>query len=327
MKSLRTKICGSCLTAFVTVATSHAYADDLRIAELQAAVAKPYFITMKCGAEAAAKDLGVKLLWAGTPSPEVAEERKIFDALKLQNPDGWLISTFSSTAFIQPVKELMAAGKPVVLADGSLDEDVMLEGFNSDSSDAAQQIAAYLTSHIKGKGKVGIIASFPGDVVDAGRYKGLPDAFAKSGSPLEVLPVQYGQVDSSLTAKIAAGLILAHSDLTAIYATNGSAAEGVVSAVRSAHAEDRVMVVAYDATPDEVEALHENRIQALLAQSPYLIGNESVKSVVKYLRANPNGGPVKPNTPIHKTTPIKLLTKDNIDSEEGMKFHEISVCK
>ncbi|TKB18642.1 MAG: hypothetical protein E5V75_08690 [Mesorhizobium sp.] len=86
------------------------------------------------------------------------------------------------------------------------------------------------------------------------------------------------------------------------------------------------MVVAYDATPDEVEAMRDNRIQALVAQSPYLIGYQSMKSVVEYLRAHPGGGPVKPKDPAHNTTPIMMLTKDNIDSPETKPFHELSVC-
>ncbi|TKB18641.1 MAG: hypothetical protein E5V75_08685 [Mesorhizobium sp.] len=225
MNSFRKGLLTSGIAALGLVASSYTYAEDLRIAELQAAVSKSYFVTMKCGAQHAAKDLGVTLLWNGSPGPEVAEERKVFDALKLQNPDGWLISSFSATAFIQPVKELMTAGKPVVLADGSLDEDVELEVFNSDSTAAANMIGAYLASHIRGKGKIGVIASFPGDVVDATRYKALPDTFAKTAPQLEVLPVEYGQVDSSLAAKLAAGLILGHPDLAAIYATNGSAAQ------------------------------------------------------------------------------------------------------
>lgn len=311
----------------LAAATTQTRAEDLKIANLSAVVGDPYFISMKCGAERAAKELGITFLWNGATTPGVAEQMKIMDALKLQDPDGWMITSFSSTALIGPAKELMAAGKPVVLADGDFDEPVMLEGLQSDNSLAAEMIAGYLSEHLQGKQKIAVIASFPGNTVDVARYKDLPDVLAKTAPDFQVLPVEYGQNDSSVSAKIASGLILAHPDLAVIYATNGSQAQGTISAIRSANAEDRIKVVAYDATPDEVQALRDGRIQALLAQSPYLIGQEAVKSLVEYLRANPGGAAVKPKDPIYKKTPIMLLTKDNIDSEEAKPFPYLSVCQ
>lgn len=327
MKFSRKTLWSSCFAALGALASSHASADNIKIANLSALVGDPYFISMKCGAEHAAKDLGIAFLWNGSTSPGVAEQIKVMDALKLQNPDGWMVTSFSSTALIQPIKEQMAAGKPVVLADGTLDEEAMLQGFHSDNSGAAEEIAKFVSQHVKGKGKVGVIASFPGNPVDQARYEELPASLAKLAPQLEVLPFEFGKVDSSLSAKIAAGLILAHPDLTVLYATNGAQAQGVVSAVRSANAQDRIQVVAYDATPDEVQALRDNRIQALLAQSPYLIGESAVKALVEYLRANPGGAAVNPKKPIYSMTPIMMLTKDNIDSEEAKPFPYLSVCK
>ncbi|RUZ72516.1 hypothetical protein EN943_30220 [Mesorhizobium sp. M7A.F.Ca.US.006.01.1.1] len=326
MKFSRKTLWTSCIAALGALASSYAGAEDLKIANLSALVGDPYFISMKCGAEAAAKELGVNLLWNGSTGPGIAEQVKVMDALKLQNPDGWMLTSFSSTALIQPIKELMAAGKPVVLADGTLDEEIMLEGFHSDNSGAAEQIAKFVSEHVKGKAKIGVVASFPGNPVDQARYEDLPKTLAKLAPNVEVLPFEYGKVDSSLSAKIAAGLILAHPDLTVLYATNGAQAQGVISAVRSANAQDRIMVVAYDATPDEVEGLRAGRIQALIAQSPYLIGKLSMKAVVDYLRANPGGAAVKPKNPVYSMTPIMMLTKDNIDTEEAKPFPYLSAC-
>jgi ribose transport system substrate-binding protein len=315
---LRYDLAAACLLA--VVAGSEARADDITIANVSTDVGDPYFVSMKCGVEDEAKAEGVKLLWNGSTSTEVAPEMQIFDAIKLKNPDGYILTSFSQTAFIEPVKNLMAQGKPVVLADSTMEQDVFYQGFHGDDEKAGDDIADYLSKEFTKAGKLGIIAAVPGNPIDEARYKDLPAKLAKAVPNLTVLPPQYAKVDSSTAAKLASGLIVANPDLVAIYATNGPQAQGTIAAVRAAKAEDRIKVIAYGSAPDEVEALKSGRVDVLVAQSPYKIGQAAVKSVVGYIKGHPNKSPVQPLSESYATTPLMLLTKANVDSAEAKPF-------
>ena len=57
-----------------------------------------------------------------------------------------------------------------------------------------------------------------------------------------------------------------------VFATNLFSAEGTATGVRQADKQDQVKVVSFDAGPDQVKALQDGTIQALVAQQPGTIG-------------------------------------------------------
>lgn len=294
--------------------------DKISIAGVSILVADPYFVSVKCGAQDAAKALDVTLYWSGSTDAEVAAQRQIFDALSLKDPDGYVMTPFNQTAFIGPVRDVMAKGKPVVLADATMAENVFYQGFHSDNEQAQREIATYLAANLKEKGKVAVVAFGPANPIDEARYTALPDMLKENAPQLELLPQQYAKGSSSEAAQVVAGLIQAHPDLIAVYATNGPQAEGAASAIRAAKLTGKIKVIAYAASPSEIEGLREGKFDALLAQAPYLVGKASVEAVVNYLKSHESGGPVQPLAEPYSMTPTKLITKDNVDAPDTQDY-------
>jgi ribose transport system substrate-binding protein len=310
---------GTCMmiTGFATPVTAK---DPITIAGVSILIADPYFISVKCGAQDAAKALDVKLDWAGSTDAEVAAQRQIFDARTLRDPAGYVMTPFNQTAFIAPVKDAMAKGKPVALADATMAENVFYQGFHSDNELAMREIAGYLAANFKDPGKVAVVAFGPANPIDEARYTSLPALLKKTAPSLELLAPQFAKGSSTDAAQVVAGLIQAHPDLVAVYATNGPQAEGAASAIRAAKLTDKIRVIAYSAAPADIQGLRDGKFSALLAQSPYLVGKSSVESVVKYLRSHDHAGPVQPLASPYSLTPTKLITKDNIDAPETQDY-------
>src|SRR5918911_5130269 len=74
-----------------------------QIAFVGADLPDPFYLTMKCGAFAAAKQYNVSLSWQGTNGVDYAPELSIFNATRQKKPDGIIVAPFSPTAFIKPV--------------------------------------------------------------------------------------------------------------------------------------------------------------------------------------------------------------------------------
>ena len=103
--ALTTVVCAS-------VAISASSGTTLRIAGVVAQTPDPYFVSMKCGALSAAKKLGgVSLTWQGPVQPSVPQQITALGSVAVTKPDGVILTPFSPTAFLQPVKKLMQQGK------------------------------------------------------------------------------------------------------------------------------------------------------------------------------------------------------------------------
>src|SRR4051794_31520602 len=91
-----------------------------------------FYLTMNCGAQAAAKAAGVTLDFQGPDEFDAAQQTPIVNAVAAKKPDAVLIAPTDTKALYAPIKQLAAGGTKVVLVDTSLE----------DSSMAVSQIAS-----------------------------------------------------------------------------------------------------------------------------------------------------------------------------------------
>ena len=178
-----------------------------------------------------------------------------------------------------------------------------------------------LAKAIGGHGTVGILTYGAGDLVQDERWQGLKQALAASYPNIKVLPPQYVGLDTTKAASATTSLVLAHSDLSAIFSTEGPAGAGAASALLAAHKKGAVKLYSFDAIPVEVQGLKSGAYEGLVAQSPYLEGVDAVKSAVNFLRQKGSThGAVHPTTPYHVATPVKVLTRANVNKPSSKKY-------
>ena len=152
------------VAATAAAAFSAAGASKLRIAGVVAQTPDPYFVSMKCGALAAAKKLGnVSLSWQGPVQPSVSQQITALNSVAVTKPDGVILTPFSPTAFLQPVSKLMKQGIPVALTDAYLSKNSAYSATYTDVSKSGPVLARRIAGLIGGKGEVGIVAFGAGD--------------------------------------------------------------------------------------------------------------------------------------------------------------------
>ena len=288
----------------------HQATAQLNVAAVVADAADPFYLTMRCGAFSAAAKYNVKLTWQGSTSVDYGPEVSILHAVELKKPQGIILAPFSATAFIAPVKSLMAQGTPVVTVDGSLNAKVELENVHTDNYAAGESAADMLGAALHGKGTVGVITFEPGIPVEAARVNGFVAEMHRRFPHVKVLSTQYGGADAGKSATITSGLLARNPDLAGIYATDTNDAEGAASAVRAAGDLSKVKVVAYDAAPQEVQALKTGLFSAVIAQEPYQEGYRAVEIMAKYLRHQISRAQI----PYYYPTGSVVVTKANVNS-------------
>src|SRR5690606_181279 len=114
------------------------------------------------------------------------------------------------------------------------------------------------------------------------RVKGFEEA-AAADEAFEYLGVQYSHNDPATAANLVSSALQKDPDIVGIFAGNLFAAEGSATGVRQAGATD-VTIVGFDAGPNQVEALREGTVHALVAQQPFEIGVMGVQAADKALK-------------------------------------------
>ena len=120
-------------------------------------------------------------------------------------------------------------------------------------------------------GKVLVVSVQPGISTTDARAKGFQDAVAADPKYTD-LGVQYSQNEPQKAAQIVTAALQKDPDIVGIFAANLFSAEGAATGVRQANKQDQVKIVGFDAGPDQVKALRDGTVQALVAQQPGKIG-------------------------------------------------------
>jgi rhamnose transport system substrate-binding protein len=83
----------------------------------------PYFDTSNKGAQEAAKELGVTVLYQGPATADATQQIQLINSLIAQKVNGLAISADDSDALVPAGKDAMAAGIPVVSFDSAIGKD------------------------------------------------------------------------------------------------------------------------------------------------------------------------------------------------------------
>ncbi|MBO0874559.1 MAG: substrate-binding domain-containing protein, partial [Pseudonocardia sp.] len=166
-------------------------------------------------------------------------------------------------------------------------------------------------------GKVLVVSVQPGVSTTDARSKGFEDA-VKADPRYTDLGVQYSMNEPQKAAQIVTAALQKDPDIVGVFATNLFSAEGSATGIRQAGKQDQVKVVGFDAGPDQVKALREGTVQALVAQQPGKIGQDGIQQAIAALKGQPVTKQIQ--------TGFTIVTKDNVDKPDGQAALYKSSC-
>jgi ribose transport system substrate-binding protein len=242
----------------------------------------PFFNSVFLGAKQEARKLGgsISVRLAGPSQVDPQQQVAAFKALVNARISGIAVAPTDAKAIVPAVKEAVKAGIPVVdynltIADPSLVVSQVLTKTLPGAKAAGRRMCAALG----GKGSVFIAGAHAGNPTLQLRWNGFRAGLASCPNVKTVFHV-IGCEPSQATG-IVKSAIVRDSKLIGFYADSQCTATSVVQAVRSSGLGKTAHVYAYDATPDEVNALKAGKIQLLIAQKGLLQGQLSLRYLWK----------------------------------------------
>jgi len=278
-----------------------------------------FYITMDCGVRAEAKKLGAKVTTEGPAKFDATLSRPILEAVVAKKPDAILFAPNDVNAMQKPLEAAAKKGIKIVLVDTTV-KDPKFAVSEISSNNLAGGAAAFkaVQQLVPAGGKVLGIGVKPGISTTDARDKGFKDAAEASGGKYTFIGQEYSDNEPSKAAQITTAAIAANPDLKAIFASNLFSAQGAATGIKQAGKEGEIVVIGFDAGPDQVAALKDGTVQALIAQQPYNIGVQGVQQAVKALKGQ--------KTKKKITTGFTILTKNNVDSKAGKAAQYRAKC-
>ena len=137
-------------------------------------------------------------------------------------------------------------------------------------------------------------------------------------SNFEFIGQEYSQNEPAIAAQITTAAIAANPDLKAIFASNLFSAQGAATGIKQAGKEGEIIVIGFDAGPDQIKALKDGTVQALIAQKPYNIGTQGVTQALRAIKGKKNKKKI--------TTGFTIITDKNVNTNFGKKAAYRSKC-
>ena len=235
---------------------------------IQGVAGDGFYVTMGCGIQAEAKKLGnVTTNIQGPSQFDATLQNPIIQSVTAAKPDAILIAPNDVSASRPPIAAAMAAGIKVVLVDTTLtDPSGAVSQISSDNTAGGAQAFAAIKQLVPGGGEVLVVNVKPGISTTDQRAKGFADA-ANADPKFKYVGQQFDQNSASVAAQVTVAALQKNPGIVGIFATNLFSAEGAATGIRQAGKSGKVKIVGFDAAPDEITALKDGTVQALIAQS------------------------------------------------------------
>jgi ribose transport system substrate-binding protein len=289
---------------------------DYKVTFIQGVQGDPFYVTMQCGIQAEAQKLGVTVNTQGPQKFDPTLQKPIFDSAVNAKPDAILIAPTDVKAMQAPLAAAAAAGTKIVLVDTTTeDPSYAVSAIASDNLGGGKAAFDAIKQLAPQGGKLLAISVDPGiSTVDA-RVKGFSDA-AATDSKFKYVGVQYSHNDPATAAQLVTAALQKDPDIVGVFAANIFAAQGSATGIQQAGKKGKVNVVGFDAGPDQVKALQNGTVQALIAQQPGYIGTVGLGEAVAAL----DGGTVTKAV----QTGFSIITQQNLAGDQAGAVYKSS---
>ena len=280
--------------------TAPGQADDMIIGLITKTDTNPFFVKMKEGAEAKAKELGVELRsFAGKVDGDNETQVAAVESLISAGAKGILITPSDSKAIVPAIEQARQAGILVIALDTPLDPPTAADAtFATDNFKAGELIGQWAATTLGDQAtnaKIAFLDLSPNQVtVDVLRDQGFMKGFGIDVKD----PARIGDEDDprivghDVTAgneeggrKAMENLLQKDPEVNVVYTINEPAAAGAHEALKAVGRDQDVLVVSVDGGCPGVKNVKAGIIGATSMQFPLLMASKGVQAIVDHAKS------------------------------------------
>ena len=250
-----------------------------------------FFRLILFGMRDAAAKHNIELLEANSNNqPE--KEFQLVNTYTAQRVDAILISPLSTTSSVAALQQAHDKGIKVVTNNTTIDADFPEGSVVCSPEDLGMQTGKacrkYIEDHLAGRAKIAILAFKAQEPEQSGARVG---GFKKAldGMPDVQIVSEQDAWLSDMAVKKAGDILTANPDINILYAANEGGTAGSVLAVKNSGKAGKIAVFGTDVSDQLLSFLQsdDNILQAITAQKPFEVGQQSVELALKSIQGQP----------------------------------------
>ncbi len=220
----------------------------------------PYFDTGNVGAQEAAEELGVTVLYQGSAAADATQQIQLINSLIAQNVSGLAVAANDSDALVPTGKEAMDAGIPVVSWDSAIGQDGRVLHINQAVLQDIGAIQIQMASDLAGPdgGQIAILSATSTAPNQNAWIEVMKEVLTQPEyANLELVDVVYGDDDDTKSYNEAQALFTKYPDLKVIIAPT---TVGIAASARAVTDQDLIGKVAVTGlgTPNQMREYVKN---------------------------------------------------------------------
>jgi len=309
-------------TLFFTVSCSKKTDEDKKrytIAVIPKGTVHEFWKTVHAGAQKAADDLDVEIIWKGPLKEDDRESQvAVMENIIARGVDGIVLAPLDDTALRVPVLNAKLMGIPVVIFDSGLTSSDYVSYVATDNYAGGQIAGEYMAKLLNKKGKVAVLRYIEGSDSTTKRENGFIDTMAKYPEIEIVSSEQYAGPTTETALQAAENLFTRFKNaddklmFDGIFTPLESATLSITQAAKGLNILDQLKVIGFDSSDVIIALLKKDDLQGFVVQNPMQIGYLGVKTMVEHL----DGKQIEARI----DTGATLITNENLSKPEIQKL-------
>jgi ribose transport system substrate-binding protein len=279
------------------------------IAVIPKGTAHVFWQSVHAGALAAGQEFHVDVTWDGTPQEtDYSRQIEIVDSMIARHVDGIAVAAADRNALNSSLDRAARENIPVTVFDSGVDSNNYMTFVATNNYEAGQMGGRKLAELIHQHGSVAMVMHAPGSASTMDRERGFEDVMKNEFPSIHIVARQFSMSDRAKAMAAAENIFTAHTDLDGLFASSEPSSVGAAQAIKSRGLSGKVKYVAFDSSEGLIDDLKGGTIDALVAQDPFRIGFEAVKTLADKLAGK--------TPPKREDLSARVITRPDLEKPE-----------
>ena len=263
------------------------------------------------GVQMAATDYGADLTIMGPDSEtEIERQNEMIEEAIEMKPDAIVLIPSDVKLTVPYAREIEAAGIKLILMDSVMDETMGLCVVATDNRDGGYKMGEYLKYYADEETVIGIVGHIPEASTAIEREQGVREGLGEYAD--RIVDVVYGESDIAKGQTVTLEMLDKYPEINMLVGLNEDSARGAANALKEREISDKVRLIGFDSSMEQVRLLEEGVFNAIVVQKPFNMGYLGAEMAVK--------AAIGEKIPESVDSGSALITKDNLYTKENEKL-------
>lgn len=265
------------------------------------------------GAQMASDEYQVDLqIWPPESEDDYEGQMELILKAIEQRPDAILLSPCRYAEETETARKVKEAGIKLILIDSYLDENIEDGAVSTDNVEAGTKMGEYAKEFLIDEDEpvIGVISHVKGSSTAYERERGLRLGLGSLSE--KIVGKEYSNSTYEEGYEVTVELLEKHPDINLIFGLNEYSSVGAARAIRDMGLSERVKMVGFDSSKEEIQLLEEGVFSAIIIQKPFVMGYLGVEKAVQLVDGENSYKKVDSGSII--------ITKENMYTEENQKL-------